>query len=314
MTLPSSARPVLVTLANGVQGSATVRAALRHGFPVRALVRDPAKAESLRRLGAELFAGNLDDPASLRAACTGMVHLVLHLPTGEASAVRAQAKNAVEACRAAGVSSLVLRLASASRPQPCAEPSFTANHLAEELIRQSGLPFAVVRPTLYLDNLLKPSALQDIMEHGIFSPPILATQRIAWTSTDDCAEAALLLLRHGVDGRDHLIGGPASVTGEDFAGALSRGLGRTVRYEAQALPAFEAELEAAMPTEMARQVASKFRYFAAFPDEADAILARPFNAATNRIPGFQPSSIEDWARQRRAQFQPSSISASSSCP
>jgi hypothetical protein len=39
---------------------------------------------------------------------------------------------------------------------------------------------------MYLDNLLKPSASRDIVEHGRFAPPIAEQQEIAWTSTDDC--------------------------------------------------------------------------------------------------------------------------------
>ena len=152
------------------------------------------------------------------------------------------------------------------------------------------------------------------MQRGTFSPPVPSEQRIAWTSAEDAAEASLSLLRHGVDGRDHVIGGPESLTGEAFAASLSRGLGRSVRYEAQALPAFEAELEAVMPADIARQVASKFRYFVAHPQDADAILAPAFDPAANPIPGFRPTSVEDWARHHRALFEPSPISASSSCP
>jgi hypothetical protein len=83
--------------------------------------------------------------------------------------------------------SAVLKLASAGLPAPCEEPSFIANAMIEDMVRRSGLPFAIVRPTMYLDNLLKPSASRDIVEHGRFAPPIAEQQEIAWTSTDDCA-------------------------------------------------------------------------------------------------------------------------------
>ena len=72
--------------------------------------------------------------------------------------------------------------------------------MIEEAARASGIRFAIVRPTMYLDNLLKPSALAEIAKDGVFAPPIPASQRIAWTSADDCAEAALTLLERGAMG------------------------------------------------------------------------------------------------------------------
>ncbi len=66
--------PVLITAATGRQGGATARALLQAGTaPVRVLVRnrEAANAQALARDGAELVVGDLDNPASLRAACAG---------------------------------------------------------------------------------------------------------------------------------------------------------------------------------------------------------------------------------------------------
>jgi nucleoside-diphosphate-sugar epimerase len=77
MSVIDPSRPILVYLANGVQGGAVVRAALRRGFRVRALVRDRNRARALATLGVELAEGDLRDPASLRAASCGVAHAVL---------------------------------------------------------------------------------------------------------------------------------------------------------------------------------------------------------------------------------------------
>src|SRR5580765_126318 len=70
----SMATTILITGATGRQGSAAVRAALRAGLPVRAVLRDTgsAAAQRLAAMGVELVAGNLNDPASLAAACAGV--------------------------------------------------------------------------------------------------------------------------------------------------------------------------------------------------------------------------------------------------
>ena len=63
---------ILVTGATGFIGGRLARRLLAEGHHVRALVRDPAKAEHLERAGAELQPGDLLDPASLRGAGEGI--------------------------------------------------------------------------------------------------------------------------------------------------------------------------------------------------------------------------------------------------
>ena len=60
---------VLVTGATGFTGGHVARTLASRGFQVRALVRDPARAESLRPMGVELVTGDLTDAASLERAC-----------------------------------------------------------------------------------------------------------------------------------------------------------------------------------------------------------------------------------------------------
>lgn len=66
--------PILVIGATGQQGGGTVRELLDRGRTVHAFVRDadaPA-AKALREACAERVVGDLEDPASLRAAMSGV--------------------------------------------------------------------------------------------------------------------------------------------------------------------------------------------------------------------------------------------------
>lgn len=292
----NQSKPILVFLGAGVQGRAVLCAGLTRGLRVRALVRNRSSATIAP--GLEHAEGDLDDAASLAAACAGIDHAVLQLPIGPGETMARQARNALTAFTAAGVQSFVLKLSSASRPAPCEEPSFVANQMIEDAARASGIPFAIVRPTMYLDNLLKPSARADIMNDGVFAPPIPAAQRIAWTSAEDCAHAALTLLERGTMGGDHRIAGRESLTGDELAARLSVGLGRTIRYSAQPLDMFERELDDAMGAGVGRRVASKFRYFARHPAEAEVILAQPFMPQEG-LEDFQPADVAQWVRANR---------------
>ena len=58
----------LVTGATGFLGGHLVDRLLAAGQPVRALVRNPAKAERLKEQGVEIVPGDVTEPASLPAA------------------------------------------------------------------------------------------------------------------------------------------------------------------------------------------------------------------------------------------------------
>lgn len=294
-------RPILVYLANGVQGAAVVRAVLRRGLKVRALVRNRTRSQALNLPGVELAEGDLLDVDSLRAANAGVAHAVLQFPIGSDDVARAQVENALSATIACGLTSIVLKLPSASRPAPCEEPSFVSNAMIEAMVRHSGVRCAVVRPTMYLDNLLKPSVRIEIVKEGVFAPPIREAQRIAWTCADDCAEAAVRLLAAGAWGGDHRIAGPESVSGHELTARISAGLGRSVQYREQRLDEFEVEVERTMGVDVGSRIASKFRFFAAHRHEADTILSMPFEAQPG-LDNFRPTPIEIWASHYRFAF------------
>ncbi|HEY0468038.1 MAG TPA: NmrA family NAD(P)-binding protein, partial [Polyangiaceae bacterium] len=108
--------PVLVTAATGRQGGATARALLAEGSSrVRVLVRnrDAPNAQALAAAGAQVVVGDLDEPASLRAACAGaravfsMQSPIMSKTGVDYSKERQQGKNLVQAARAAGVDTFV---------------------------------------------------------------------------------------------------------------------------------------------------------------------------------------------------------------
>jgi len=106
---------VLVTGATGNQGGAAAARLLTAGWRVRALTRDPASraARALAGAGAEVTAGDLDDPGSLRAATDG-AYGVFSVQQGALSSppVRFEdevrrGRNVVDAAAVAGAEHLV---------------------------------------------------------------------------------------------------------------------------------------------------------------------------------------------------------------
>src|SRR5688572_24925392 len=99
-------RLVVVTGATGQQGGAVIRALLARGHRARALVRAPGSpaADSLRKAGAEVVAGNLEESASLDRALAGAD--ALFGVTTPFEGVEAEARKGmvlVDAARRAGI-------------------------------------------------------------------------------------------------------------------------------------------------------------------------------------------------------------------
>jgi uncharacterized protein YbjT (DUF2867 family) len=106
---------IAVVGSTGQQGGSLVRAILADpngGFAARAITRDPGKdkAKALAAAGAEVVSGNLDDVESLKKAFAGAhgVFVVTNFwESFSGDREKAQAKNAAEAAKAAGVKHVI---------------------------------------------------------------------------------------------------------------------------------------------------------------------------------------------------------------
>lgn len=85
-----------VTGATGFVGGAVVRQLREVGHEVRALVRDPSRAQELRTLGVELHPGDIREPSTMRGpmeSVDGVFHLAAWYALGSDEAAYAQSIN-----------------------------------------------------------------------------------------------------------------------------------------------------------------------------------------------------------------------------
>lgn len=152
---------VLVIGATGQQGGATARHLLERDRTVRALVRAPDSlaARALRRAGADLAVGDLDDPAWLRTAMEGAhgVFLVLTMMVGPrispegvvAEERRGQA--VADLARETGIEHLVYSSLNGASARS-GIPYYESKARIEEHIHALGLPATILRPVSFMDN------------------------------------------------------------------------------------------------------------------------------------------------------------------
>lgn len=247
---------ILVTGATGKVGSAAVRELRRRGIPVRALVRDPDRAQPLARLGADLAVGDFAEPPTLDGAMAGVDTLVLVGPGGPPE----QELAAVAAAVRAGVGHVVKLTSQASPDSPIARQRWHAE--VERDLAASGLAHTLLRSNAFMQNLLM--LAPGIARTGAFASSAGAGL-IGMVDARDvgavAAEVAADPARH--TGRTYRLSGPQLVSYGDVAGVLSDVLGRPVTFRARSREGDQAEMiRAGLPPKVAGMNALAVSLFA----------------------------------------------------
>jgi uncharacterized protein YbjT (DUF2867 family) len=212
---------ILVTTAGKV-GSETARLLRQRDVPVRVLVRDHAKAKALAEAGAEIAVGDLDVPASIDDAMTGIKTVVLVSP-----AVPAQELNVIASALRAGAGHVIKATSKASADSPIARRRWQAE--IEAGLAASGIPHTLLRSNAYMQNVL------------MLAPAIAATSSFGSSagkgrsglvdSRDVAAVAAEIAASPAAHaGKTYWLTGPELVSNYDVAAVLSNLLGRTITY------------------------------------------------------------------------------------
>jgi NADH dehydrogenase len=223
---------ILVTGGTGFVGGHVVHELRGRDLPVRCLVRDLRRGAKLAARGCELAEGDVTDPASLRAAVSGVdtvVHLVA-IRQGKREQFRRimveGTRDLLATARDAGVKRFVhMSALGTSEETKDAVPYYWAKWENEQQVRGSGLPYVIFRPSFVfgpdggiLPTFVKLAKLTPVT-------PIVGTgrQRIQPIWADDLAKFfAEAVERDDVADRVFELGGPDVVSWNEFWDRLKR--------------------------------------------------------------------------------------------
>lgn len=285
-----TAAEILVVGATGNVGPTLVERLVRSGQNVRVLARDPQKAGRL--LGAEIDAvpGDLNDVASLARACHGVRSA--YLATAPTPGLAQEEVNFIDAARAAGVERIV-KLSGFG-----IEFSNDRIHLAharsEQRLRESGIPSVILRPVVYMSNLLFEAAS---LKSGTL-PSVFEDGRISLVDPRDVAEVAAVALMSPIyEGRTLEFGGPEALSYDAVAATFARVLGRPVQHRRLDAAAFEAAaLGAGLPEFVVEAITVTASSARAGRYEVNDDVVR-------KALGRPASSLSDWVTRHRAAFE-----------
>ena len=217
---------ILVT-GSGVTGGEVLRQLVAANQQARALVRDPARAESLRKLGVELIEGDFALRASWMRALDSVDAVFIITPAHRD--VVAWNATFLDCARESEIRHVVQLSGMNVSPSSVAEFHRQMSQ-CDEALKASGLYHTILQPNVFHQNMLRMAT--PIREHGRFRSAV-GNARISMIDVRDIGEIAVkALTEDGHAGNVYVLTGPEAVTYFDVARALSEAVGKPIDYEA----------------------------------------------------------------------------------
>ena len=221
---------VAVFSASGRPGLAQVRQARAAGYRVRAVTRQKHLPPALA--GTEIVAADLNDPGSLARACDGAELVFFTSPSfTEAAKAVVHITRIGEVALAAGVRRLVYNTTTWHPETPVGVPSMDGAYEKTAALRATGVPLTVIRPSLFMDNLLTRWVRPYILEDGEFSYPHRPDLEVSWICLDDIARLMIATSEsEEFLGETLDVGGPEALRPPEVARLLAEVVGSPVVY------------------------------------------------------------------------------------
>jgi len=214
---------IAITGSTGRLGGRVARRLSELGVPQRLIVRDASRAPSLS--GAEVHVASYSDRAALARGLEG-IRTLFFVSATESLERLTQHFALVDTAAACGVRQVVYTSFFGAGP----ESIFTLarDHWAtEQRVRAARLAFTFLRNNLFLDFL--PAM---VGEDGVIRGPA-GKGRVAAVAQDDVADVAVAVLQDpgAHAGAIYELSGPAALSLDEIAAALTDHLGREIRYQ-----------------------------------------------------------------------------------
>jgi uncharacterized protein YbjT (DUF2867 family) len=222
-------RKILVTGATGQQGGSLARLLLQKKHKVYALTRNTqsSAAQDLRNKGANVVKGDLDDSDSLERAVKDVESIFLMgtpFEDGTEGETR-RGKLMADIAKENKVEHLVYSSV-ANADKNTGIPHFESKYTVEQHIKNLGIPYTIIGPTFFMENLVGPG-----LEQGQLALPLSPSSILQQSALENIAEFSALVLER----RKPFLGKRIDIasdemTGEQAAKILSDELGHRIRY------------------------------------------------------------------------------------
>ncbi|MCJ0978411.1 NmrA family NAD(P)-binding protein [Rhodococcus sp. ARC_M12] len=180
---------ITVTSAAGGVGRLLVRRLATRNVPIRAVVKNESQAATTRRDGAtEVVVGDLRSAETLDNALAG-TDVIYHAAPTQVIDERPIIEHLIASAPAQGLQHIVFH--SVIHPDLHQLTHHHQKDIAEGLLRESGIPTTVLRPSHYMQNYLE---VWEFLQAGVMPYPVSPNSVMGVVDLADVAEAAANIL------------------------------------------------------------------------------------------------------------------------
>lgn len=219
---------IVVTGATGQLGRHVITALLAGGVPAAEIVATGRAVEKLAEFasqGVQVKAVDYSDADSVAAAVQGATRVLL-ISGGEVGQRLAQHKTVIDAAKAAGVE--LLAYTSIANADTTGMKLAGEHQETEALLRESGVPFVLLRNGWYLENYTE--QLQGTLAQGGLAGSAGDGKVSAASRADYAAAAAAVLTADDQAGKVYELGGDVAFSLPELAAEISAATGQDIAY------------------------------------------------------------------------------------
>ena len=289
---------ILVTGADGITGRAVIRHLVLSGADVTGLVGKETSQAAITELGATPCVGDLRDDQALRQAMS-TVERVYHICPAWALDEVEIGEAVIAAAQASKIS--LFGYHSVIAPHIEEVPSHWAKMQVQMVLMRSGVPFSVIQPAAYMQNLA--TSLTNVQISGRLALPYKTDIPVSWVDIEDLGEAVATLMTRAEQrgGTYELCGTGAPLSPLQIAEILGQILGQQIdatqcTFEEFAQQALQNDISAGQRerAEAYYRFVGKYGMKAGNANVLTMLLARPptsfgeFAERSFTVPNFAP--------------------------
>jgi uncharacterized protein YbjT (DUF2867 family) len=295
---------VLVYGAAGSQQFPVIAALLGKGAAVYATTHSETNLEKLTQAGAKGVLADMSDGNRLKEISKEMDAVSLLVPffLANPSDGFQYAKNAIDAAILNGVKLLVWNSSGFILPVKIGNPAIDIRIDILNYLEESGLPYIVIQPSVYAENLLGPWTVPFVQNEKKVAYPTPEEMPVGWIATKDVAAFVTeAIYKPELSGNSFLVSGSENLNGKQLAKKFSIGLNEAISYYAMPAKQFGQISDNLFGAgagkgaeEMYQQIADTKRYPVMFSPDIPNVL--------EKLP-VKMTRIEDWVSQHAQVFK-----------
>lgn len=294
---------VLVLGASGDQGLPLIDALLESGVTPVAGVRRLDAMQGTRHPDIPVVVADIMDQASLQAAFSQVDAVAMHLPFEFDMEIATQfGRNVAAAAAAADLKKIVFNTSCYVADTDLGIGAHDGRRRIEQSLRECGVDYVILRPAVFMDNMIRVWCKPTIVHKDTFVYPAKATLKVSWICLDDLARlSTYAAVTPELRNETIPVGGPEALTGFEIAERISAASGRNIQFNSIAPTTFAENMSELVTGSRELEPESIYNGMASFYAWYNAQPESPLNIDPKGFADLLPvklTSYSEWAARQ----------------